>query len=480
MAPLSLRTIYVRTLLDTDSTAHRVFVNTSSSANKMEAPCAVSASANVTFPQVNGVNTFIGGKLKNWEGEVVDVESPVFSEETGKKIVIGQLSQMGEKDALEALDAAVAAWDQGQGQWPQMSLASRIAAIEAFVTEMRSSRDEIVNILMWEICKTTADAAKEFDRTMDFIASTISTLHSQVEDGLGQWTTASGVTAKVRRGPIGVSLILAPFNYPLNEMYAMLIPALLMGNIVVMKLPNCGGLAHVPTAAAFAKTLPPGVVNFLTGRGRVTCTPIMKSGKVDVLGFIGGAKAADALIAAHPRPHRLKIFSQLEGKNIGMVMPDADVEVAASQCKDGSTSYNGQRCTAVKLIMVHESIADSFISTLVAKINALKCGLPWVEGTNITPLPEPNKPAYLKELIEDATAKGAKVINDETAGGKGGVLAGCLFHPAVVYPVTPEMRLFHEEQFGPVIPIATYKDSSELITAAKASWNGQQAVSFLE
>ena len=80
----------------------------------------------------------------------------------------------------------------------------------------------------------------------------------------------------MRRGPVGVNLMLAPFNYPLNEMYAMLIPALLMGNVVVMKLPNIGGLAHVLTAEAFQAALPPGVVNFLTGSGRVTCTPVMK------------------------------------------------------------------------------------------------------------------------------------------------------------------------------------------------------------
>ena len=86
-----------------------------------------------------------------------------------------------------------------------------------------------------------------------------------------------------------------------------------MGNVIVMKIPNIGGLAHVLTAEAFAAALPPGVVNFLTGSGRTTCTPVMKSGAVDMLGFIGGSKAADALIGAHPFAHRLKVFSQLEG-----------------------------------------------------------------------------------------------------------------------------------------------------------------------
>jgi glyceraldehyde-3-phosphate dehydrogenase (NADP+) len=87
------------------------------------------------------------------------------------------------------------------------------------------------------------------------------------------------------------------------QMYAMLIPALLMGNTVVMKLPTVGGLAHILTASAFATSFPPGVVNFLTGSGRTTCSPIMKTGSVDMLGFIGGSKAADALIGVRlPSP----------------------------------------------------------------------------------------------------------------------------------------------------------------------------------
>ena len=99
-----------------------------------------------------------------WTGEVVDVTSPIIDSKTGKRAVIGNLAQMGMEHAMAALDAAVAAWDCGQGPWPQMSLAGRIAAVEALVSELTAARAEIVNVLMWEICKNSADAAKEFDR----------------------------------------------------------------------------------------------------------------------------------------------------------------------------------------------------------------------------------------------------------------------------------------------------------------------------
>ena len=100
------------------------------------------------------------------------------------------------------------------------------------------------------------------------------------------------VGVKVRRGPIGVMLNLGPFNYPFNETCCTLILAILMGNSVVMKLPNVGCLAHICTMELYAKVFPPGVVNFISGAGRTTMPPIMASGKVDIFAFIGGSTAA--------------------------------------------------------------------------------------------------------------------------------------------------------------------------------------------
>ena len=149
------------------------------------------------------------------------VTSPIFDEATGERAVIGQLPSMSSEDAMAAVTSAVAAWDKGQGEWPQMKLADRIAAIEAVVIELRSMRAQIVETLMWEIAKTSGDAAKEFDRTMDFVAQAIAELRKDASVGQGcgfsEWTEVSGVGVRVRRGPIGVMLALAPFNYPLNE-----------------------------------------------------------------------------------------------------------------------------------------------------------------------------------------------------------------------------------------------------------------------
>mmetsp|Transcript_44108 Transcript_44108/g.68720 ORF Transcript_44108/g.68720 Transcript_44108/m.68720 type:complete len:557 (-) Transcript_44108:242-1912(-) len=429
-------------------------------------------------PNVDGAFVFIGGKKAEWKGETTQVTSPIIDSSTGCRAVIGRVAALGEKEAVDAVEAAVVAWDKGQGKWPQMSLASRISTVKRYIELLQGARESIVSALMWEICKNTADACSEFDRTMKFVDSVVESLeNSDDTEKFGKWTTVSGVSGRVRRGPVGVTMMLAPFNYPLNEMYAMMIPALLMGNVIVLKLPTVGGLAHILTAEAIASAFPPGVVNFVTGAGRKTMGPIMKTGSVDCLGFIGGAKAMDALIVQHPNPHRLKIFSQLEGKNLAIVLPDADLDVAVSQITLGALSYNGQRCTACKLVMAHKSIAETLKEKLAASVNSLKVGLPWQEGVKITPLPEPAKPAYLEALIDDAVKNGAQVVNADVGGGS---LAGALFTPAIVFPVSPKMRIFTEEQFGPVVPIASFDDISEVHSAARESWNGQQAAIFTQ
>jgi len=427
-------------------------------------------------PSVDGGKTiFLNGQMQQWTGDVVDVTSPIYDPETNQKAVLGRLAAMDGKASTRAAEAAAGAWDKGQGVWPQMSLRERAAALTRYLDTLEATaREGIVEILMWEIAKTQADAAKEFDRTIAFARTVIATaLACDETDPFGTWTGISGVRGRVRRGPVGVTLMLAPFNYPLNEMYAMMMPALLMGNPVVLKLPAIGALAHLLTADALRATLPPGVVNFVSGSGRETLPSVMGSGLVDCLGFIGGSKGADALIKQHPHPHRLKVFSQLEGKNLGIVLPDADLDVAAKQILLGALSYNGQRCTAIKLVMAHHSVAQPLVEKLRKGVDELGRGLPWDEGVAVTPLPEPKKPAYLRELVDDAVAKGASVVND-----RGGDTEGQLYHPALLHPVTNDMRVFHEEQFGPVVPVAEFQELREVVDTLKDSWNGQQAAIF--
>ena len=425
-------------------------------------------------PYVNGAKFFHGGIIHEYNGKTIDITSPIYNQKTNERTIIGKLAQMNEDDIPIILDSAKKAWNNGRGIWPQMSPNERILALENIVISLKERRDEIINVLMWEICKSSDDAAAEFDRTMIFIESTIAAFR-ELDKIEGNWKTINGIIAKFRRTAIGIMLCLGPFNYPFNETYATLIPALLTGNIIIMKIPNLGGLAHILTMEVYAKHLPPGTINFFSGSGKKTMSPIMKTGLIDILAFIGSSKAADSIIKSHPYPHRLKVFLQLEGKNLGIVMSDADINTAVEQITIGSTNYNGQRCTAIKLIMLHKSIVNQFLEKFIISINKLKFGLPWSKNVQITPLAEPEKPKYLLNTITDAVIHGGAVLNVLEGGGH---LHGSLMRPAIVYPVNNKMKLWSEEQFGPVIPIAVYENNQDIYDYIANSTYGQQISIF--
>lgn len=415
-----------------------------------------------------------GGKVVNFEGDCEDVSSPVVDASSNERIIIGRTAQMDVCDGEKILKSAKVAWDNGAGTWPQMTANERIGAMKRVVESLKEVREEIVHVLTWEIAKSVSDAEAEFDRTVAFVEATMEELRV-LDCTEGAWREEGGYLAKVRRGPRGIVLNLGPFNYPFNETYAMLVPALLMGNVVIMKLPSTGGLAHVLTMEVYAKHLPPGAINFLSGSGRELVGPIMSTGDIDVLTFIGGAKAADKIIQSHPHPHRLKLFLQLESKNIAIVMPDADLTTAVKEITTGATNFNGQRCTALKLIFVHKSLVRDFLPRFVSAVSGLRWGNPWEEGVTITPLPEVHKIEALKELMQDAVNLGAQVINAEQGGGE---CFDAIMRPAILYPVTSEMRLWHEEQFGPVIPVAEYDNLQEVMDHIKHMPYGQQASLF--
>ena len=421
-------------------------------------------------------NTYlVNGELIKWSGDTSEVYSPILTEnESGEqaKTLLGTIPTLGEKEAMDALDAACAAYDKGQGEWPTMKVADRIACMETFVEKMKTKRDEVVKYLVWEICKTTADAEKEFDRTVDYIYDTIED-YKNMDRNSARFQKNGGIYAHIRRGPLGVVLCLGPYNYPLNETFCLLIPALIMGNTTIFKPAKHGVLLISPLLEAFKESFPKGVVNVLYGRGRAVASPIMKTGKIDVLALIGHSSSANALQSLHPKSNRLRLVLGLEAKNPAIVLPDADIELAVSECIAGTLSYNGQRCTALKIVYVHEDIAEEFNKSYTEKVDALKYGNPWEDGVKLTPLPEPGKVEYIQDLIDDAKEKGAQIINE-----RGGEVLDNFIFPAVLYPVSKNMKVYEEEQFGPVVPIRTFKDVEEPLDDIAESNYGQQVSLF--
>lgn len=416
----------------------------------------------------------VDGELKEWSGKMTNVYSTISSTDAYEPTLLGSVPELTKTEAFEALDSASQAYNNGQGLWPTMKVGDRIACMEKFAEQMKTKRDTIVKYLMWEIGKNLGDSEKEFDRTVDYIYDTIDD-YKQLDRNSAKFQKHSGVYAHIRRGPIGVVLCLGPYNYPLNETFALLIPALIMGNTTVFKPAKLGVLLLSPLMEAFQNSFPKGVVNVLYGRGRVLASPIMETGKIDVLALIGHSSSANALQNSHPKANRLRSVLGLEAKNPGIILPDADLDLAINECIAGTLSFNGQRCTALKILYVHESISEEFNKRFCEKVDALKFGNPWEDGVKLTPLPEPNKPSYIQGLIEDAQSKGAKILNS-----KGGEVSDNFIFPAVLYPVTKDMEVYKEEQFGPVIPIITFTDVQQVLDDMAESNYGQQVSVFGE
>ena len=411
----------------------------------------------------------VNGQIKKWKGATSDVFSVIQTD--GNPTLLGSIPDMETDSALEALDAAKTAFNRGQGLWPTMKVGERLKCMETFVEKMKFHREEVVKLLMWEICKNKSDSYKEFDRTIDYIYDTIEA-YKDLDRTAAKFDKEGGIYAHIRRGPLGVVLCLGPYNYPLNETFCLLIPAIIMGNTAIFKPAKHGVLLIAPLLKAFQESFPPGVVNILFGRGRKIATPIMKTGLIDVLALIGHSSSAVSLQDQHPNKNRLRLVLGLEAKNPGIILPDADLDHTIKECISGTLSYNGQRCTALKVLYVHESIVDEFNKQFAKAVDNLKLGMPW-DDAFLTPLPEPTKPSYIQELIKDAIGKGAKVINN-----KGGQLTDNYSFPAILYPVTEDMKLCQEEQFGPVIPIIPYKEIDEPLDAMAASEYGQQVSLF--
>lgn len=422
----------------------------------------------------DGARYLIDGKVDTWTGPCQEVTSPLCVDDGAglAPAKVGHYPLMTSEKAMEALEAACKAYGRGCGEWPTMSVGERIRHLESFIPRMQAVRDEVVRLLMWEIGKTLPDSRKEFDRTVDYIRDTIQAL-KELDRTSSRLAVEQGFIAQIRRSPLGVVLCMGPQNYPLNETFTTLIPALIMGNTVIFKPPKYGVLLHAPLLRAFADSFPPGVVNTIYGEGATVVGPIVQSGRIDVLAFIGSAKVASLLKHQHPRPNRLRCVFGLEAKNAAVVLPDADLDLAVKECLLGALSFNGQRCTAIKIIFVHRRLADRFVARFAEGVEALRVGMPWEDGVSITPLAEEGKPQWFKQLADEAVAAGARLVNRG-----GGTIDHTLFYPAVLYPAALNTRICQIEQFGPVTPILPYDDEQEVIDWVKASPFGQQASLF--
>ena len=402
----------------------------------------------------------VNGKWKSAEKEIT-IYSPINQEELG---TVPAMTQAEVDEAMKAARAALPAWRA-------LSAVERAAYLHKTAAILERDKEEIGTILAKEVAKGIKAAIGEVVRTADLIryaAEEGLRITGQAMEGGGFEAASKNKLAVVRREPVGVVLAIAPFNYPVNLSGSKIAPALIAGNVVMFKPPTQGSISGLLLAKAFEEAgIPAGVFNTITGRGSEIGDYIIEHKEVNFINFTGSTPIGERIgRLAGMRP----IMLELGGKDAALVLEDADLEHAAKQIVAGAFSYSGQRCTAIKRVIVLESVADTLVTLLQAEVAKLTVGDPF-DNADITPVIDNASADFIWGLIEDAQEKGAQALTPIKREDN-------LLWPVLFDQVTKDMKVAWEEPFGPVLPIIRVANVEEAIAFANESEFGLQSSVF--
>ena len=402
----------------------------------------------------------VNGKWKSAEQEIT-IYSPINQEELG---TVPAMTQAEVDEAMKAARAALPAWRA-------LSAVERAAYLHKTAAILERDKEEIGTILAKEVAKGIKAAMGEVVRTADLIryaAEEGLRITGQAMEGGGFEAASKNKLAVVRREPVGVVLAIAPFNYPVNLSASKIAPALIAGNVVMFKPPTQGSISGLLLAKAFEEAgIPAGVFNTITGRGSEIGDYIIEHKEVNFINFTGSTPIGERIgRLAGMRP----IMLELGGKDAALVLEDADLEHAAKQIVAGAFSYSGQRCTAIKRVIVIESVADTLAALLQAEVTKLTVGDPF-DNADITPVIDNASADFIWGLIDDAQEKGAQALTPIKREGN-------LLWPVLFDQVTKDMKVAWEEPFGPVLPIIRVASVEEAIAFANESEFGLQSSVF--
>ncbi|HEW9154305.1 TPA: NADP-dependent glyceraldehyde-3-phosphate dehydrogenase [Streptococcus pneumoniae] len=402
----------------------------------------------------------VNGKWKLSEQEIT-IYSPINQEE------LGTVPAMTQTEADEAMQAARAALPA----WRALSAIERAAYLHKTAAILERDKEKIGTILAKEVAKGIKAAIGEVVRTADLIryaAEEGLRITGQAMEGGGFEAASKNKLAVVRREPVGIVLAIAPFNYPVNLSASKIAPALIAGNVVMFKPPTQGSISGLLLAKAFEEAgIPAGVFNTITGRGSEIGDYIIEHKEVNFINFTGSTPIGERIgRLAGMRP----IMLELGGKDAALVLEDADLEHAAKQIVAGAFSYSGQRCTAIKRVIVLESVADKLATLLQEEVSKLTVGDPF-DNADITPVIDNASADFIWGLIEDAQEKEAQALTPIKREGN-------LLWPVLFDQVTKDMKVAWEEPFGPVLPIIRVASVEEAIAFANESEFGLQSSVF--
>jgi glyceraldehyde-3-phosphate dehydrogenase (NADP+) len=395
------------------------------------------------------------------DGSTISIPNP----QTGA--IVGKVHAFSRSE----IDMAMQRAKETQTGWAQLPVDWRAGVLERAATALEDRIDYFGHLLMSEIAKAKKEARDEVKRSADFLRFTSEEGRRLQGESLlgdafpGYKRNKIGMAYRV---PLGIVLAIPPFNYPVNLAISKIAPGLIAGNAVILKPPTQGALSGVAlTMVLLDAGVPDGVLQAITGRGSEIGDYLIQHPSVDMISFTGSTETGQSLAK---KSGMLPLMLELGGKDAAIVLMDADLDAAARDIVSGAFSYSGQRCTAVKRVLVTDQVADELVAHIVDRVRQLSVGRAEDDST-ITCLINTDSADFVEELINDSKAAGATLL-------VGGRREGNLIYPTVFDHVTEAMRLAWEEPFGPVLPIIRVHDAAEAVRIANRSEYGLQSAIF--
>ncbi|MGD6793250.1 aldehyde dehydrogenase [Metabacillus indicus] len=399
---------------------------------------------------------YINGKyMDSTSSETIDVINPATEE------VISAIFAGTEEDANKAIEAAF----QAQKQWEKVPSADRGKIVRALGDRLKERRDTFIELLMEEQGKPYQQASGEIDTAIDYFYY-MSEWARRIE---GEIIPSDRPNENILmfRKPIGVVAGIVPWNFPVFILARKVATALITGCAIVLKpsqqTPN--------TAAEFTKIIdemkeiPPGVYNFITGKGSTIGNVMASHPKVGIITMTGSVKAGTKVMEAAAQ-NITKVNLELGGKAPAIVTKHANLGTAVKSIKQSRITNSGQACTNAERVYVHEDVAEEFIGKMTEAMKDTKVGMPADRESEMGPLVSKDRLEAVEKMVQNAVSNGAKIL---TGGKRADISGGFFYEPTVMTNVSQDSEIIQEEIFGPVLPIMTYKTLDEAIELANDS-----------
>jgi succinate-semialdehyde dehydrogenase/glutarate-semialdehyde dehydrogenase len=409
----------------------------------------------------------IGGAWReSSDGRVVAVDDPATGE------VIAEVAEASAGDVRDAVDAASAALVE----WRERTADQRGRVLRRFADLVAERADGLAALIAREGGKPVAEARGEVAYGQSFLAWAAEEATRVYGETVPSWH--DGKRIMVLRQPVGTTAAITPWNFPLAMITRKLGPALAAGCTQIVKpAPQTPLTALELGALAMEAGVPDGVVNVVLAPGRLFAETVFADPRVRKVSFTGSTEVGRQLIAQSAE-NVTRLSLELGGHAPVIVFDDADMDAAVAGVLRAKFRNNGQSCIAANRIFVQRGIYDVFVPAFAAAVEKLRMAGTMDEAADVGPLIDADAVAKVRSHVDDAVAKGARLLCGGVIRDLGAGFGDRFFEPTVLDGVTDDMRIFSEETFGPVAALAPFETEDEAVTRANGSPYGLAAYVF--